>query len=141
MNDIDEENKDWVEFLEDFTSAEVYTLRIKNFKEFINNNNNNNATVTENLNNYFNKHHAEKKFAPTCYRSWFSIFAKFWLITGNGDLKMILPQLYAKFDTWESGYNEKHARAFSKEEMLKFHKEHKNDNIGILYKAYPIFLS
>jgi len=33
MNDIDEENKDWVEFLKDFTSAEKYTLRIKSFKE------------------------------------------------------------------------------------------------------------
>ena len=34
MNDINEEIKDWVEFLKNFTSAEIYTLRIKNFIEY-----------------------------------------------------------------------------------------------------------
>ena len=58
---------------------------------------------------YFNERHNETKLdetlinAPTVYRTWFSMFNKFYFITGRVDLKALLPVLYKGFDSWETG--------------------------------------
>lgn len=73
--------------------------------------------------------------AATTFRSLFSIFQKYYFITGRGDLKAILPVLYAGFNVWENGYEEKHAKEFSKEQLLALY-DLPNTNDTKFWKAY-----
>ena len=67
-----------------------------------------------------------------------SIFSKFWLMTGRGDLKTLAPLLYSLFETWETGYSESHAKEFTREQLLRFHTEYPNDQVGMFLKAYSV---
>ena len=83
---------DWITFLTTFGSAKAYRKRVDHFifwqSLLIDD-----RDQLARLKDYFFHHHAIKRedgiplYAPTAFRSWFSIFSKFWLISGRGDLK------------------------------------------------------
>ena len=64
------------------------------------------------------------KYAPTAFRSWFSMLDKFLLyIVDNwrvGKLQEELVELYQQLPNWENGYIQKHASVFTKEDLLRF---------------------
>ena len=88
----DQLNSDWITFLSTFGSAKAYKKRVDHFifwqKEIIDD-----KDQIARLKDYFFHCHAMKRedgiplYAPTAYRNWFSIFSKFWLMSGRGDLK------------------------------------------------------
>eukprot|EP01036_Dinobryon_divergens_P033151 gene33151-42874_t len=94
------------------------------------------------LKTYFQVHHDLRKadgkphFAPTAFRPWFSMFFKFWKLSGKGDLKSLAPLLYEDLTTWETGYQEAHASDFTREEMIRFHNEADNSPDHTFWKAY-----
>lgn len=59
-------------------------------------------------------------------------------MTGRGDLKTLAPLLYSLFETWETGYSESHAKEFIREQLLRFHTEYPNDQVGMFLKAYSV---
>ena len=107
-----ENHPDWLEFLINFESRDIYKKRIDDFFNWqrlqIDD-----KDLLGRLKDYFHFFHDKKKedgsshYAPTIFRSWFSIFTKFWLMTGRGDLKLQAPVLYALFTTWETFLNSK----------------------------------
>lgn len=77
-------------------------------------------SLEEKLVKYFNNKYEEEDTAPTSLRSWLSIFTKFWLHTGRGDLKTKLPIIEANLNKWEKEHKVKKAKTFTKEDLITF---------------------
>jgi hypothetical protein len=135
---------DWLSFLESFQSKEIYKARIQDFFNY-------QATLIDQfdqlqrLKNYFVEEHNKKnldqspKHAATAYRQWFSIFKKFWLLTGRGDLESLCPLLWTSFDSWEKGYLESHAKEFTRKMLQQYHLTcPENDVDHEFYKSYSV---
>jgi hypothetical protein len=146
LEDIGQNNEDWLDFLLHFPSAKGYNSRVLHFLEWKMLNIEGDDIITC-LKRYFWHHHDAKKtvegieknvHAPTVFRGWFSMFCKFWKVTGKGNLRDKCPALYESFTDWETGYTQKHAHEFTKEDMLRFHMEAPDDDLYLLVKAYSI---
>jgi len=117
--DSGQEHPDWKEFLRTFPSRKAYSDRVNHFilwqNQIIDN-----SDLLARLKVYFQVHHDMLKengsafYAPTCFRTWFSIFLKFWNFTGKGNLKSLAPLLYSNLTVWETGYEEAHAEPFTR---------------------------
>lgn len=53
-------------------------------------------------------------------------------MTGRGDLKSKAPLLYSQFETWETGYEEAHAKEFTRDQLVGYFKESPDDEKGRL---------
>jgi hypothetical protein len=84
-------------------------------------------TLENKLVAYFNDASQQKledgndRYRAASFRSWNSVFAKFWKYCKFKDLKAILPQIEDKIGKWEKLQVEaKQAMRFEKEGLLKF---------------------
>ena len=143
MNELNLEEKHhaWLKFLENFKSTEKYQKRVNNFFHWRSTLESKSDFIHDDLEAYFQMiidlvdDEGKAIYCATCPRQMFSIFAKYYQMTGRGELKIILPVLYASFNHLESGYEESHAREFTKEDLLKLHALDDN-NTTLFYKAY-----
>ena len=60
-------------------------------------------------------------------------------MTGRGNLKSLAPLLYSQFDSWETGYEENHAKEFTRAQLAKYHETCPTNNVNHeLYKTYSV---
>ena len=101
LEDIGQSHEDWLDFIKHFPSGKHYHGRVLHFIEWkMLNIGDDNIFTT--LKRYFRFHHDQKKtvdgiersaYAPTVFRSWFSMFCKFWKVTEMGSLRDLCPAL------------------------------------------------
>jgi hypothetical protein len=68
--------------------------------------------------------------------NWFSVFLKFWLLSGKGDLAKLAPILLVNIKSGMQGYKEKHAKEFTSEQLLQFHETAPNNEIYLWMKVF-----
>lgn len=119
-------SKEWSEVLDDFGSRRVYQERLDDFLRFANNDFSS-ATLEMKLANYFNDAREQKnddgnpRYRATTFRSWLSVFQKFWRHCRFQDLKTLVPALEDKIGKWGKKQVEvRQARTFSKEQLTTF---------------------
>jgi len=84
------------------------------------------TTLEDKLILYFEENHNAKKvdgsgegrFAPTTLRGWFSMFVRFWQLTGKGNLHVLVPIIEINLMSWESTYESTSAKALTKQDYL-----------------------
>jgi len=129
----------WLAFLEGLKSRDTYEKRLYDFLLFHSANPQNDMTT--NLINYFQVSHAKKDeegdlyHAPTSLRSWFSVFLKFYLHSGRGDLKKDAPIIATKLNQWEKEYEQIKAKTFTKQDLLPLFTA-PNDTTILQWKVY-----
>lgn len=96
----------WINSLKEFPSARRYNERINMFLATQREGNLPPETLAFNLSLWFHEMKAKDTGCPTKFRSWFSMFSRFFKFTQKGDLKLLLPGLYDQLTTWETGYTE-----------------------------------
>jgi hypothetical protein len=106
----------WIAFLEGFGSKDAYKKRVDDFFQW-------QASVdgddlVAKLIQYFKTQH-DGGLAPTTLRSWFSMFVKFWLHSGRGDLKLLAPIIEDNLSKWEKNHSVKKSKTFTKEQLGK----------------------
>jgi integrase len=119
-------SKEWSEVLDDFGSKRVYQERLSDFLHFASLDYSS-ATLEMKLVNYFNDAKAQTnpdgspRYRATTFRSWLSIFTKFWRHCKLKDLKALVPTLEDKIGKWEKKQIEvKQAKCFSREQLTSF---------------------
>lgn len=113
---IEKVHPSWVEFLRDFPSRASYEKRINDFLDWQKDIDGN--SLDDKLILYFKMKH-EEETAPTTLRSWLSMFTKFWLHSGRGDLKAKLPIIEDSISKWEKTHTVKKSKTFTKEDLGK----------------------
>jgi hypothetical protein len=119
----------WTSFLREFASKIKYERRIENFYAYGDSNNYPRdidgyfLNAEEVLHRYFEFSHLlmnednKPRYAPTSLRGWYSIFLKYWIHTGKGNIDTIAPIIDSDLVKWTKGYEEKKAKVFSKEQL------------------------
>jgi len=122
----------WNHFLEGFESKKKYEQRIDEFytfgdsKGYQRDDNGYFLSAEQVLHQYFITSHSIDKeeeqdnkqcYAPTTLRGWYSMFQKYWLHNGKGNLDTIAPIIDSDLVKWSKGYEEKKAKTFSKEQL------------------------
>jgi hypothetical protein len=150
ITDLQEDGQshpDWLEVTSRLKSGEHYKERILHFLKWKKENSDTQITLLESVNNYFKCYHDQTKtvgleivshYAPTVFRSWFSIMFKWFKFSGKGDLKKLAPLLYDNLTTWETGYIQGHANYFKQEELTRFMKDAPNNPFYLVRKFYVI---
>mmetsp|Transcript_3078 Transcript_3078/g.4273 ORF Transcript_3078/g.4273 Transcript_3078/m.4273 type:complete len:429 (+) Transcript_3078:47-1333(+) len=142
--DIGQQHPDWIFFLSSLSksSRPQYEKVIMDFVTWVSANNPNGLALEQLFRDYFvqiyefNNRPGAPSFAATRYRSMASIFVSFWTYTGRGDLKQLAPAVWVFISGWERGYEEKHATAFTKEELLQFHQTAPTNPCNLFLKCY-----
>jgi hypothetical protein len=119
----------WDHFLEGFESRKKYEQRIVLFytfgdsKGYQRDDNGYFLSAEQVLHQYFITSHSIVKkdnkrcYAPTTLRGWYSMFQKYWLHDGKGNLDTIAPIIDSDLVKWSKGYEEKKSKTFSKEQL------------------------
>ena len=119
-------SREWSEVLDDFGSRRLYQDRLSDFLHFASMDYSS-ATLEMKLVNYFIDARAQTnpdgspRYRATTFRSWLSVFSKFWRHCKFKDLKALVPTLEDKIGKWEKKQTEvKQAKCFSREELTTF---------------------
>ena len=119
-------SRKWSEVLDDFGSKRVYEERLADFLHFASVDYSS-ATLEMKLVNYFNDARAQTnpdgspRYRARTFRSWLSVFSKFWKHCKLKDLKTLVPTLEDKIGKWEKKQTEvKQAKCFSREQLTTF---------------------
>ena len=119
-------SREWSEVLDDFGSRKLYQERLNDFLRFASLDCSS-ATLEIKLVNYFNDAKAQTnpdgtpRYRATTFRSWLSVFTKFWRHCKYKDLKALVPTLEDKIGKWEKKQIDvKQAKCFSREELTTF---------------------
>jgi len=103
------------------------------------------STLEDKLVLYFQAQHAslqdngssKSRYAPTTMRGWLSMFARFWQLTGKGNLKTICPIIELNLKSWESTYDSKSAKSLTKEDCLQLYSL-PNTSRTLAYKFFCV---
>ena len=119
-------SREWSEVLDDFGSRRLYEERLSDFLRFALLDYSS-ATLEMKLVSYFNdakmqtNQDGSPRYRATTFRTWLSVFTKFWRHCKFKDLKALVPTLEDKIGKWEKKQTEvKQAKCFSREELTKF---------------------
>ena len=120
----------WKRFINNTSSGKVYSARIYDFLEWVMNKREETSETNDlhvYLIFYFDAEHCEVKgdltprYGPTTLRGWFSMFMRFWQLSGKGHLRTLCPSIELDLLAWESDYNVKVATTFCKEDIVIFY--------------------
>jgi len=126
--DYGQNNISWKQFIVNKASSSKYVARINDFLHW-----QLDSRVTAGANSlvdklvlYFQASHLalkdngsmEARYAPTTLRGWFSMFVRFWQLTGKGNLHVLCPIIELNITCWETIYNSKVAKTLTKEDCL-----------------------
>jgi len=114
----------WISFLKNFKSAAKYEERLLDFLKFADEKNSDTLSdsLTSCLIEYFDVRRAERRdegprYCGTTLRGWFSMFLKFWMYTGLGDLRQKAPILENNIGKWEKAQVVVKAVTFEKDDL------------------------
>jgi len=84
-------------------------------------------TLEDKLVLYFQKSHLlftdnNPRYAPTTMRGWLSMFLRYWQLTGKGNLKVLCPIIELNITAWETEYNSKSAKTFTKDDFYQLYQ-------------------
>ena len=112
----------WKEFIASIKGGHTYVARIKDFL-FWKKNQLEEKSMADHLVDYFYFKHEEKndlgepRAAPTSLRSWLSMFKKFWMYGGYGELKEQRFLIENRIHQWEKNYVVTQSPLFTKENI------------------------
>jgi hypothetical protein len=96
LPDYGQRHPDWISYLEGLKSVHTYKNRVDDFilwqHKIIDE-----SDLVARSKLYFTTSAAllnssgKKRYAPTVFKSWFSMFLKFWALSGKGDLNVLAP--------------------------------------------------
>ena len=119
-------SREWSDAMDSFGSRKLYEDRLNDFLEAARADHSG-STLEMKLLNYFNNARSQKnekgedRYRASSFRSWNSVFSKFWKHCRNQDLKQILPAIEDKIGKWEKLQQEaKQAKTFTKDELITF---------------------
>jgi integrase len=159
--DLGQNHPDWLMFLTTLSSKSkpLYEKIILDFVTWVSSGEVDRSLSSESLfREYFVMLHAKNSlpgaasFAPSRYRSMASIFLSFWTYTGynlncsrikinfcfigKGDLKVLAPTVWVFISGWERGYSSTHSTAFTKEQLIDFHRNAPLTPNNLFLKCY-----
>jgi hypothetical protein len=115
-------NASWVSFLTGFTSEKVYRKNVNDFLLFHENEQPSSNDLGMSLIIYFQKLYDSVNYKATSLRSFYSVFKKFWLHSGRGDLKAMLPIIESNIDKWTKvAEPAKKAGTFTKKDLAAYY--------------------
>jgi hypothetical protein len=92
----------WRRCMDGFGSAEIYKDRIDDFAWFCDGKKYSRFISMESrVYDYFMERHDEGRWAGSTFRSWFSVFEKFWLFVYNLELSLLRPDIPDSIGKWE----------------------------------------
>ena len=119
-------SREWSDAMDSFGSRKLYEDRLNDFLEAARADHSE-STLEMKLVKYFNDARTQKnekgedRYRASSFRSWNSVFSKFWKHCKHQDLRQILPAIEDKIGKWEKLQQEaKQARTFTKDELITF---------------------
>jgi len=130
LQNFGQRNQSWLSCMEGFKSASIYNDRIIHFLRWMQANQSqfetrDGVSLEMALDAYFllmrAQVNAEGKPAhcANTMRCWFSIFLKFWKITGRGNLRTRCVLIEEKLSQWAKTEDVKQSKVFSEEDIGK----------------------
>ena len=121
-------SKEWHDAMDSFGSKKMYNERIKHFMVYANMDASE-ITLEMKLIKYFDEARklkndkGEDRYRATSFRSWLSVFCKFWTFCRGKDLKAAVPALEDKISKWEKIQSQaRQAKTFTGEELLCYYQ-------------------
>ena len=121
-------SREWHDAMDSFGSKRMYNDRVKHFMAYAFRDASE-ITLEMKLLKYFNEAKAmknengEDRYRATSFRSWLSVFCKFWTFCKNKDLKASTPALEDKIGKWEKMQSmARQAKVFTVQELLNYYQ-------------------
>ena len=136
-------SEEWSNAMDSFGSRRVYNDRIQNFMAYAKNDASQ-ITLEMKLLKYFDdarklkSEKGEDHYRATSFRSWLSVFCKFWKHCKFKDLKSLAPALEDRIGKWEKMQSQsKQAKTFTGEELLAYYNM-PNTPKNLVDKVYAV---
>ena len=136
-------SEEWSNAMDSFGSRRVYNDRVQNFMAYAKNDASQ-ITLEMKLIKYFDDARkmktdkGEDRYRATSFRSWLSVFCKFWKHCKFKELKTLVPALEDRIGKWEKLQNQsKQAKTFTGEELLTYYNM-PNTPENLVDKVYAV---